>query len=237
MPIYRLPDELIFPLPEQSEGDGLLAIGGDLSLPRLLLAYKQGIFPWYSEGTPILWWSPDPRLVLIPKNLSVSRSLKKELRKRRFTVTIDQAFPDVILGCAEDKRKDRGGTWIVEEMIDAYCNLHHAGFAHSVESWNNGQLVGGLYGVSLGRVFFGESMFHREKNASKVAFVHLVRLLHTWNFELIDCQVKTEHLMRFGAHEMSRSEFLTLLKRALFFDTRRGPWSFEEGHQSNEDIS
>ena len=231
MPIYRLPEELLFPPPAESEEDGLLAIGGDLSLPRLLLAYQQGIFPWYSEGTPILWWSPDPRLVLIPDNLNVSRSLEKEIRRERFTITIDQAFPEVIQGCAEAKRKGQRGTWIVEEMIDAYCDLHHAGFAHSVESWIDDHLVGGLYGISLGRVFFGESMFHRTQNASKVAFVHLVRLLQTWSFELIDCQVKTEHLTRFGAREIPRSEFLTLLKRGLCFSTRRGPWSFEDASE------
>lgn len=233
MPIYRLPDELIFPPPEEAEEDGLLAIGGDLSLPRLLLAYQHGIFPWYPEDSPILWWSPNPRLILEPHNLKVSRSLKKEIKKGRFTVTVDQAFPKVIRGCAHAKREGQRGTWIVEEMIDAYGRLYDAGFVHSVESWIDGELAGGLYGVSLGRAFFGESMFHSKKNASKVAFVSLARLLQQWNFEFIDCQIRTEHLVRFGAREISRSQFLVRLRRALCFDTRRGPWSFPEGRPTS----
>ncbi len=228
MPVYNLPDQLIFPAPDKAEECGLLAIGGDLSLPRLLLAYQTGIFPWYTEDSPILWWSPDPRLILEPHDLKLSRSLDKEIKRGRFTVTVDQAFQGVIRGCAQVKRKGQQGTWIVDEMIDAYCQLHRAGLAHSVETWLAGELVGGLYGVALGKMFFGESMFHRVNNASKVAFIHLVRLLQKWDFEIIDCQVRTEHLMRLGAREIPRSQFLARLKRALCFSNRRGPWSFDQ---------
>lgn len=226
MPIYRLPDALVFPPPEEAEEDGLLAVGGDLSVERLLLAYQLGIFPWYAEDTPILWWSPNPRLILEPRRLHVSQSLQKTIKRGTFTVTLDQAFIEVIRGCADTKRKGQQGTWIVEDMVSAYCCLFQKGFAHSVESWLDGELVGGMYGVSLGRVFFGESMFYRVKSASKVAFVYLVRLLQAWNFEMIDCQIATEHLRRFGAHEIPRSQFLSRLRRALHYDTHRGSWSF-----------
>jgi len=226
MPVYRLPHELLFPSPEDAEADGLLAVGGDLDPKRLLLAYRLGIFPWYTDKSPILWWSPDPRLILKPKNLRISKSLNKILRKGVFTITLDRVFEEVIRDCALAKRPNENGTWIVEDMITAYCRLHEAGFAHSAESWFEGRLVGGLYGVSLGKVFFGESMFYRMKNASKVAFVYLVSLLQTWGFHMIDCQITTEHLLRFGAREIPRLQYLERLWHALHYETRRGHWSF-----------
>jgi len=229
MTVYKLPEELIFPNPQEAEDDGLLAVGGDLRSERILLAYHVGIFPWYTKGSPPLWWSPDPRLILEPPNLRISKSLHKVIGKGHFTITFDQAFDAVIRGCAQTQRADGKGTWIVEDMIRAYRELHEAGFAHSVESWCEGKLAGGLYGVSLGKVFFGESMFYRVKNASKVAFVYLVKLLQHWGFDMVDCQVTTSHLLRFGAQEIPRSQFLQRLSRALLHRTRRGPWSAPEG--------
>lgn len=232
MPIYRLAKELVFPSPEDAGPEGLLAVGGDLSLKRLLLAYHLGIFPWYDNGSPILWWSPDPRCVLEPRQLQISQSLSKVIKKERFRITLDQEFDRVIRGCAEARRPGGEGTWIVEEMVRAYIRLHHAGFAHSVESWCEGELVGGLYGVSLGRVFFGESMFYRMENASKVALVYLVRLLEQWRFDLIDCQVTTANLLRFGAREIPRRRFLQLLDKSLRHETRPGPWVFPDHFQA-----
>jgi leucyl/phenylalanyl-tRNA--protein transferase len=190
--------------------DGLLAVGGDLSVRRLLAAYRQGIFPWYSAGQPILWWSPDPRAVLFPDKLHVSRSLARVLRQGRFEVTFDQDFAAVIQRCSEPRADDQG-TWITTEMQQAYIDLHAAGHAHSVEAWLNGELVGGVYGVSIGKVFFGESMFSRVSNASKVAFVTLVHQLRAWDFGLIDCQIQSEHLARFGAELIPRQRFVQLL--------------------------
>lgn len=215
MPVFRLTKELIFPCPELAEDDGLLAVGGDLSEDRLLLAYSMGIFPWYADGSPILWWSPDPRLVLIPRELKVSRSLRQTIKKGVFTVTQNSAFSQVIRNCAEITRKKQQGTWLTSEMIDAYISLHNRGFAHSVESWHNGELAGGLYGIAIGKAFFGESMFTEEKNASKVALVALVEQLHGMDFSFIDCQVVTEHLKSLGAKEVSRKKFLQMLKRAV----------------------
>ncbi|MEO5572904.1 MAG: leucyl/phenylalanyl-tRNA--protein transferase [Gammaproteobacteria bacterium] len=192
--------------------DGLLAIGGDLSPARLISAYRNGIFPWYNEDQPILWWSPDPRAVLFPNQLHVSRSLQKEMAKNDYTVTINTAFQRVMEACAQP-RKDGHGTWITAAMIEAYCRLHTMGFAHSVEIWHGGELSGGIYGVGLGRVFFGESMFGRRTNASKLAFVHLVRRLHDSNYALLDCQVHSAHVKRFGAGFISRKEFTGLLKQ------------------------
>ncbi len=192
-----------------------MAVGGDLSVDRLLMAYRSGIFPWYSEGDPILWWSPDPRLVLYPDELRISKSLRRFINKRVFQITFDQAFEGVIRGCAETKRAYGEGTWITDEMKDAYCRLHRHGYAHSVEAWHSNKLVGGLYGVILGRVFFGESMFSQVSNSSKVAFVRLVQHLQRMNFKLIDCQVKTDHLMRFGAREVPRKLFLEQLEKAV----------------------
>ena len=202
-------------------------MGGDLTRNRLLLAYSLGIFPWYSEGEPILWWSPDPRLVLYPNELKVSKSLDKVINKDRFKVTVDCAFERVIKDCARVRLENREGTWIVDEMVKAYCSLHESGFAHSIEAWAGDRLVGGLYGVSLGKCFFGESMFTRISNASKVAFVVLVNHLKSQGFAMIDCQITTGHLTRFGAREISRARYLDELDEALKAGTLRGKWSFD----------
>ena len=215
MPVFTLSKRLSFPPAHLAVREGLLAVGGDLSAERLLLAYRNGIFPWYSRGEPILWWSPDPRLVLYPAELKVPQSLRKVIRKDRFQITFDQAFDAVIQACAQAKRAYGEGTWITPEMKAAYCDLHRQGFARSVEAWQGQQLVGGLYGVSLGRAFCGESMFSRVSNASKVAFVAFVERLWAQGFELIDCQVKTDHLIRFGAREVPRKLFLQQLARAI----------------------
>lgn len=224
MPVFRLPDQIIFPEPELSREDGLLAVGGDLSIERLILAYRMGIFPWFSNGDPILWWSPDPRLVLYPGALHVSRSLKKTFEQGRFVVTLDKDFSQVIAACAAAPRKKQPGTWITTDMMDAYCRLHEAGLAHSVEVWNQGELAGGLYGVSLGKCFFGESMFTRQDNASKVGLVTLVHLLRKWSFSLIDCQVTTQHLVQLGAREIPRKQFIAELTLALQSPTQKGKW-------------
>ena len=229
MPVFRLSDQIIFPKPELSREDGLLAVGGDLSLERLIRAYRMGIFPWYSNGDPILWWSPDPRLVLYPGALHVSRSLMKTLKQGRFIVTLDQDFPQVIAACACALRDNQPGTWITSDMMDAYCRLHEAGFAHSVEVWNYGELAGGLYGVSLGKCFFGESMFARQNNASKVGLATLVHLLRKWSFNLIDCQVTTHHLVQLGAMEIPRKQFMAELKLTLKSPTQKGKWEMSKG--------
>jgi len=215
MTVYRLTKKLIFPPPELADEDGLLAVGGDLSVERLVLAYSMGIFPWYSDRNPVLWWSPDPRLVLIPAELTVSKTLKQTIRKDVFRVTTNQAFEEVIRSCATVKRKGEQETWITEEMIEAYIQLHKAGWAHSVESWNGEELAGGLYGVMMGRAFFGESMFAKKTDASKVAFAVYAAELARKGFEIIDCQVATEHLKRFGAREIPRAEFMVRLEKAL----------------------
>ncbi len=224
MPVFQLSDEYIFPPPELAEESGLLAVGGDLCEERLLLAYSMGIFPWYSGDDPILWWSPDPRLVLLPDDLKISRSLMQTINKGTFKVTMDTAFESVIKACATVNRKDDGDTWITSDMIDAYIGLHKSGYAHSVESWYDGELVGGLYGISLGSAFFGESMFTKKSNASKVAFAFLVQQLWKWNFTVIDCQITTAHLKSFGAIEISRSEFLEQLQSSLNIDERKNRW-------------
>ena len=229
MPVQRLGSELVFPPPEQAEPGGLLAVGGDLAPDRLLLAYSLGIFPWYDESLPILWHSPDPRTVLVPHELHVPRSLAKLLRRASFEVTLDTCFPRVIEACAATPRGRGEGTWITEEMRAAYLRLHHLGFAHSAEAWSGGELAGGLYGVALGACFFGESMFTHRPDASKVAFATLVRQLERWGFELIDCQMHTEHLARFGARDWPRARFLRHLRRALRRETRRGPWTLDGG--------
>ena len=228
MPVYQLSDELVFPSPNLAVPGGLLAVGGDLSTQRLLLAYSLGIFPWYAEGDPLLWWSPDPRLVLEPSELKVSKSLKRIIKKGDFTITMDTCFNRVIRKCATVKRKHEQGTWIVDAMSDAYIRLHRAGLAHSVEAWQGKKLVGGLYGVSLGKAFFGESMFSEKPDASKIALVYLVSALRAWGLDLIDCQVRTEHLVRLGAHEIPRPEFLRRLKNALRHETLRGTWSLPD---------
>ena len=229
MPIFRLGARLAFPPPEMADESGLLAVGGDLSPRRLLLAYSLGIFPWYSEELPILWHSPDPRMVLQASRIAVSRSLRKEMRRGRFEVRLDTAFAEVIRACAMTRRPEQNGTWITDEMTDAYIELHRLGYAHSAEAWLDGELAGGLYGVSLGGVFFGESMFARASDASKVAFVALVEQLDRWGIDLIDCQVHTEHLARFGAEEWPRRRFLDALSDALEPPTRYGPWRLDDG--------
>jgi len=231
MPVYQLPKELAFPPPDEAEPSGLLAVGGDLSLRRLLLAYCMGIFPWYSQGEPILWWSPDPRLILEPEHIRISQSLRRVLKKGLFQITMDRDFPSVIQSCAEASRRGEPGTWIVDDMIAAYTRLHMAGFAHSVETWHEGKLVGGLYGVSIGGAFFGESMFSLASNASKAALAYLAAALREWGIGLIDCQITTEHLLNMGAREMPRLEFLELLAQALRAETRTGTWSLPEGLQ------
>jgi leucyl/phenylalanyl-tRNA--protein transferase len=226
LPVYRLDDRLVFPPPEHAE-DGLLAVGGDLRPERLVLAYSQGIFPWYQRG-PILWHSPDPRMVLLADRLRVPRSLAKTIRKKPYVLTLDTAFPRVISACASVRRPGQRTTWITSAMKEAYVELYRRGLAHSVESWRDGKLVGGLYGVSLGAAFFGESMFALAPDASKVAFVALVGQLRRWDITLIDSQVYTEHLARFGAEEWPRRQYLAALRRAIARPHRPGPWAFDE---------
>jgi len=226
MPIFRLTDALAFPPPHLAE-EGLLAVGGDLRPERLLLAYRSGIFPWYSEGEPILWWSPDPRMILLPAELHLSRRFRRKLRQAPFRLTLDTAFAQVIQACATVPRKHQDGTWITPAMESAYTQLHHAGYAHSVECWRDENLVGGLYGISLGACFFGESMFSREPDASKIALAALVAQCRRWGIGLIDCQVANPHLGRLGAREVPREVFLKLLAQGLRAQSRRGPWSFD----------
>jgi leucyl/phenylalanyl-tRNA--protein transferase len=206
--------------------NGLLAAGGDLSPQRLIEAYRCGIFPWFNEGDPILWWSPDPRMVLFPAELKISRSLRKTLKKANYTIRADSAFRQVVQACAAP-RKGRPGTWIHDEMIAAYTALHEMGMAHSIETWMEGELVGGLYGVSQGKMFFGESMFSRTTDASKVAFAHLVRHLERRGFKMIDCQMKTAHLASFGAREISRKEFSLKLKELVNYQERVDKWCMD----------
>jgi len=226
MPVFLLSDKTTFPPPHLAPKEGLLAVGGDLSQKRLLLAYRMGIFPWFSEGEPILWWSPDPRLVLYPDEFRISKTLNKIIKKDMFHVTMDTAFDRVINACAQIRIEKNEGTWILQEMVEAYCRLHESGYAHSVEAWHQGELAGGLYGVSLGRCFFGESMFTRINNASNVAFAKLIKHLRALAFDIIDCQITTAHLIRFGAREIPRAVFLKQLKKSLKVPTLKGRWSF-----------
>jgi leucyl/phenylalanyl-tRNA--protein transferase len=226
MPVFRLDDRLVFP-PVHLAEDGLLALGGDLRPERLLLGYTQGIFPWYAENLPILWHSPDPRMVMTTKDLVVQKSLKKAMRKRPYELRMDTRFVDVLMGCSSAPRPGQTGTWLIPEMVDAYTKLHELGFAHSIEAWQGDALVGGLYGVSLGAAFFGESMFARAPDASKIAFVACVKQLDAWGIQLIDCQVHTDHLERFGAFEITRAEYLDRLRVALDEPTKRGKWTLE----------
>jgi leucyl/phenylalanyl-tRNA--protein transferase len=216
-PYWLKQDDLSFPDPENAltEPNGLLAVGGDLSLERLLSAYKLGIFPWYEDGQPILWWSPDPRMVLFPDELHISKSLEKIINRKVFKVSFNQNFLAVILACANQRSKNRDGTWITDEIQQAYIHLHQAGWAHSVEVWDDNTLVGGLYGIALGKIFFGESMFNEQNNASKVAFVYLTQSLKDQNFKLIDCQVSSEHLASLGAKEIRREIFMQHLQENL----------------------
>lgn len=215
MPVFQLPREIVFPAPELAEPDGLLAIGGDLSPARLLAAYQQGIFPWYSEGEPLLWWSPVPRLVLLPEEFHLPKRLARTIRKEIFQVTADTAFAEVITSCGTVRRDIGQGTWITEEMRQAYTTLHKRGFAHSVECRFAGELVGGLYGICLDQVFFGESMFSRRSDASKVALAALVGHAEQLGIRLIDCQMTTAHLLRFGSRKIEREEFQKLLDRFI----------------------
>ena len=226
MPVYQLiPEISLFPPIEEAEDDGLLAVGGDLTKERLLGAYRRGIFPWYEVGQPILWWSPDPRLVLFPDELKISRSLRKVLRKEQFEIRFDTAFQEVIKSCADIRKKQGEGTWIIPEMQQAYTELHQEGFAHSVESWLDGKLVGGLYGISMGQCFFGESMFSKMNNSSKVALVALADFSQRVGIKLIDCQMTTPHLLSLGAREIKREVFLKMLKKHLQTPSIKGLWN------------
>lgn len=226
--IPLLTSNLSFPPLDQAliEPNGLLAAGGDLSPERLLAAYSQGVFPWFNEDDPILWWSPDPRMVLFPAELKVSRSLNKTLRKGGYNICSDSEFSQVMQACAEP-RKGQSGTWIHPQMVAAYVALHELGLAHSVEMWRDDTLVGGLYGIAIGKMFFGESMFSRETDASKIAFVHLVRQLESWEFGMIDCQMKTSHLASFGAREIPRKKFSQQLEKLIIAPAQVGKWQFD----------
>ena len=208
-----------------TDPDGLLAAGGDLSPERIVAAYKKGIFPWFSDDQPILWWSPNPRCVVFPKKLHISKSLRKKLNKQLFTVTFNRDFASVMQNCA-DSRGEEAGTWITEDMLEAYIELHHLGIAHSVEVWNKDRLVGGLYGLAIGRCFFGESMFSTETDSSKIAFVYLANQLSAWNYKIIDCQVENPHLLTLGAETIKRSEFQTILKTNIDILPTPHQWEF-----------
>ena len=211
--MYFLTQELFFPAVDEANSDGILAIGGDLSPERLLLAYKSGIFPWFEEGEPIFWWSPNPRMVLFLDDLVVSKSMRNILNRNIFKVTFNQNFREVISNCQKIKREGQNGTWITNDMVKAYCKLHELGIAKSVEVWQNEELIGGLYGVDLGHIFCGESMFSKVSNASKVAFIALVNQLKVANYKLLDCQVYNEHLESLGCREIDRSQFMEILKQ------------------------
>lgn len=227
MPVYLLNKELVFPPPEGASREGVVAVGGDLTAERLLLAYAQGIFPWPADGMPLLWFSPDPRFVLDLAHAHVPRSLRKRARKGGFEIRTDTAFTEVMAGCQRAYRPGQHGTWITDEMIEGYSHLHALGYAHSIECWVEGTLVGGLYGISLGRAFFGESMFAEAADASKLAFATLLGNLVHWGFDFVDCQVHTDHLERFGADNVRRKAFLARLRKALEAETRKGAWRFE----------
>ncbi len=227
MPVYRLTHRVSFPSPELAEAGGLLAVGGDLRPERLVLGYRMGIFPWYSEGEPIWWHSPDPRFVLLPEKLHIPRSLRKIIRRGDFEVRLDSAFPEVIRRCAGRSRPNQKGTWITRDMVAAYEKLWELGIVHSAEAWQNGKLVGGLYGCSLGDMYFGESMFADVPDASKVAFVVLVRWMQAHGIRLIDSQVHTEHVERFGGEEWPREDYLTHLAMLVDQPTRIGRWKIE----------
>lgn len=228
MTLYALDDRMAFPSPLEADEDGLLAVGGDLSPERLLLAYENGIFPWPHDGMPLLWFCPDPRMVLEPQSVRLSRSLRSRLRRGDLQITFDEAFGEVMRACASTPRPHEEGTWITPAMVAAYSQLHERGLAHSVEAWHEGRLAGGLYGVSLGSAFFGESMFCRVSDASKVALVTLVKQLAAWDFALVDCQMVTDHLSSLGAEPWPRERFLQTLKEAVAAPTRQGRWVLED---------
>lgn len=223
--MYWLTEELTFPHPKYASPEGLLAAGGDLSPQRLLFAYENGIFPWYNEGEPILWWSPDPRFILYPSEIKVSKSMRQTFRKKKFRISFDEAFDQVIESCGAIPREGQNGTWLIEEMLVAYKELHRLGFAHSVETWEGDKLVGGLYGLSLGTCFFGESMFAKASNASKCALICLAKTLENKGFDLIDCQSETKHLRSMGARFINRTVFLDILEKNKNKKTIRGGWS------------
>lgn len=224
MAVHILGEEIKFPDPSASDRDGLLAMGGDLSSERLLLAYANGIYPWFDEDSPILWWSPDPRMILIPGEFKRSKSLAQTIRRGKFEISFDKDFKGVIKNCAEAGRREEEGTWITPKMIAAYVSLHEMGYAHSVEVYLNGSLAGGLYGISIGKAFFGESMFHLERDASKVALSALVDRCLERDFHFIDAQQRTEHLRSLGAKPLDRSSFLSMLTKALRYPTYSGKW-------------
>lgn len=225
MPVFQLSDEIIFPHPSLANDEGLLAIGGDLQPKRLLLAYSIGVFPWYSETDPLLWWSPNPRMVLFPSKFKRSKSLMQTIRSKKFMVRFDQNFEEIINQCKSIKRQHEDGTWITAEMVQAYTELYKQGYAHSVEIYHENLLVGGLYGISLGKAFFGESMFHTMPDASKVALFHLVEKVRNWGFHFIDAQVETQHLKSLGAINISRESYLKLLENSNQFPTVKGNWN------------
>ncbi|MFH2122536.1 MAG: leucyl/phenylalanyl-tRNA--protein transferase [Pseudomonadota bacterium] len=224
MSVFQLTKEITFPPPSLADKNGLLAVGGDLQPDRLVAAYKSGIFPWFSSGDPLLWWFIDPRLVIILNEFKISRRLSRDIRKGQFRITFDRAFTQVIASCAQIHQEEEGGTWISGQMQDAYCRLHELGYAHSVECWQGDILAGGLYGIALDRIFFGESMFTRVSNASKVALAALVSRLKGADFHLIDCQMTTRHLLSFGAREISGTEFLDQLKGSIQTTVPCGKW-------------
>lgn len=226
MPVYQLPDEHIFPRPSLAREDGLLAVGGDLHPDRVLLAYSNGIFPWYSDGEPILWWSPDPRCVLYPEKLHHSKTMKQVLRRGHFRISVDTAFEAVMTACGTTDRPGQHGTWITNDMKRAYCELHQLGYAHSVEVWQEETLVGGLYGLCLGSVFFGESMFAHASNASKAGFLTLVPWLKARGVTLVDCQTHTDHLESLGAEMIDGDRFQKELGEGMQQRTLLGPWSW-----------
>jgi len=228
MPVFQLTDRLLFPPPQLADEDGLLAVGGDLSEQRLLLAYSMGIFPWFMPGEPIFWWSPDPRLVLFPDEFHMSKRLRRVIRQRVFRVTVNAAFDEVIQWCADIRGSGRESTWLTAEMVKAYRRLHRSGYAHSIECWIDDTLVGGVYGMALGRCFFGESMFSRVDNASKVALASLVDRARTWGLRVIDCQNPTAHLLHLGARAIPRDEFLALLYEGLSNPPRSDAWTPEQ---------
>ena len=224
MAVYFLDESINFPSPDFADKDGLLAIGGDLSPESLIQAYKNGIFPWYEEGSPILWWSPDPRMILLPEEFKRSKSLKQTIRRGLFEIRFDEDFQAVIEACSASGQRQQNGTWITPEMITAYVNLHQLGYAHSVEAYHDGKLAGGLYGICLGRAFFGESMFFLARDASKVALAALVDRALEWGFHFIDAQQRTEHLQSLGAKAVPRHIFLSMLNKALTYPTIKGKW-------------
>jgi leucyl/phenylalanyl-tRNA--protein transferase len=224
MPVFQLSSEIFFPPPELAREDGLLAVGGDLSQSRILTAYQMGIFPWYSEGDPILWWAPTPRLILLPREFKLSKRLARDLRKDIFQFSMDRAFREVIVQCAASRAGKGESTWINQDMIEAYCLLHESGYAHSVECWQDKTLAGGLYGLSIGGVFFGESMFSSISNSSKAALAILCQVLDKWKFDFIDCQMRTEHLVSLGAKEIPGSLFFQWLQKSVLKPDRKGKW-------------